>query len=411
MFTKVKKLRSIDVKGTRYLSAALVEVHGKGSLTFAGEVREDYTHYGQILLNGKPVMQGEYPECPTCSAMLARGYGIENINCPELVAVRDRINGHYTGLDDAIDAISPLLGLLDSGYYIIADCPQYPTYGDQNFFCNAPDNMTNINAACSSYYVSGMMTVAEGTPAYLYPSQSNSCLKKERIDHYRDIISRPDAPRAIALYDYGFVSVLLDGHHKAAAAAQAGVPVPCLVIIPTQGRTWRFDLETKQKTDCMHCFADILIPEDEIDCKPYSRKYKPYTDKLCNTNIPYPEGGMQLGRYPTAEVFAAVEAYSRETAPDELTDEQITKWAHSDNYDDGFMLRTALMYLAQYDHERAERHAKAVMRSRSCDSETMCTVINILLSCRDNETEQLFIDYLVDADKHSAGYEAVLSYF
>ena len=59
--------------------AALVRVAGgRGALTriSSGET-DEYDFKINLLLNGKPIMQGEYPVCQTCCALLARGYGIE----------------------------------------------------------------------------------------------------------------------------------------------------------------------------------------------------------------------------------------------------------------------------------------------------------------------------------------------
>lgn len=55
--------------------AALVRVTvGKKALTSVySECTDDYTHKSLLLLNGKTIVQREYPECSTSCALLAKG--------------------------------------------------------------------------------------------------------------------------------------------------------------------------------------------------------------------------------------------------------------------------------------------------------------------------------------------------
>ncbi|MBP5604736.1 MAG: hypothetical protein J6X60_04230, partial [Ruminiclostridium sp.] len=191
--------------------AALVRVTGgKKALTSVySECTDDYTHKSLLLLNGKPIVQREYPECSTCCALLARGYGIEKTDCAELQTIRDRINSGYVDLRTSVHNIEPILGLLDDGYYVVADVPMYPTDGSGRFFANVPDKLTDIKAATADYYNCDFLDTADTFPAYLYPTQSNSMLDRKRAEFYLDKIDKPNAPRAIAYYDYGYVCALL----------------------------------------------------------------------------------------------------------------------------------------------------------------------------------------------------------
>ena len=117
--------KKIDVENYLWCNeATLIRVtKGRSALTsISSDIDyDDYDVRSVFMLNGKPLIQGKYPGCPTCSALLARGYGIDNIDCPEIKSIRDRINSEYTGISNAIDAITPLLELLDDGLYVIAD--------------------------------------------------------------------------------------------------------------------------------------------------------------------------------------------------------------------------------------------------------------------------------------------------
>ena len=186
-------LKMIDTE--KYLwckEAALVRVTGgKAALTrIYSEYNEDYRTNSVILLNGKPVVQGEYPGCPTCCALLARGYGIENTGCKELCDIRDRINSGFTDLTDSIRDIGPILGLLEDDLYVIADTELYPTDGTARFFANVPDRPSYAEAACSDYYNCDFIECISGFPAYIYPTQSNSALDPERAVYYLDRIDK-----------------------------------------------------------------------------------------------------------------------------------------------------------------------------------------------------------------------------
>ena len=411
--TSVKQIRHIDVTDKRYNEAVLVKVtNGKGTLTHITDLKynDDYYCQSTLMLNGRPLMQSEYPVCPTCSGLIARGYGIENIDCPELKGIRDRINDRYKGIEQAVKNISPVLGLLDSGYYIVADCPHYPTYGENDFFCNAPDEKTLVRAFCDEYYLSGMLTVCDGTPAYLYPTQSNDCIVAERVEHYRSMIKDKNAPRAVALYDYGFISMLLDGHHKAAAAAKCGVAVPCTVIIPYSGI--RSVSDENRNISKYAVFADIRIPLadiPDIPDAPFIRQgsVTPYTSS--RKNSPVTTVDINTAVYPRIEELAAMLSYRGNE--DDITDEDIEKLLGSDDYDDIYMLTIILMYLSHYHPERGYVYAKKILHRRESDYEITATAMRALLTCRDEETEQLFVNYLVDADKRSPCYDIALSYW
>ena len=48
-------------------------------------------HLTKIKLNGIPLIQAQIPDCPTCSSLLATGYGIENANCKELLEIQEKL--------------------------------------------------------------------------------------------------------------------------------------------------------------------------------------------------------------------------------------------------------------------------------------------------------------------------------
>lgn len=208
--------------------------NGKGTLTHRiSEEDEDYSFYSQLLLGDKPIIQGKYPICPTCAGMLATGYGIENIHSNELTKVRECINSEYKGIINAVENIKPLLGLLNDGYYVLADAKLYPSDGQGNFFYSVPNELTYNEATCSQYYDSDFYCSADGFPAFIYPTQSGEMIQEQRVEEYIRIMKTSNnPPRGLAYCEAGFVCALLDGHHKACAASVLGKTLNCLTIIP-----------------------------------------------------------------------------------------------------------------------------------------------------------------------------------
>ena len=209
---------------------------GKAALkieTYGHSLDSDKYHeiISAITLNGMPLIQSQLPACPTCAGMLATGYGVDKDN-KEIKAISDAINSEFESLEKSIDNIKPLLGLLKDGVYVIADIPSYPTDGSGNFFWAVSNKLKEVTATTCTYYDMEDFGAVDGLPIFLYPSQSTDRFNQERVDHYLKTVSEKSAPRAIAYHINGFINVLLDGHHKAAAAAISGNYVNCLTIFP-----------------------------------------------------------------------------------------------------------------------------------------------------------------------------------
>jgi len=95
-----------------------------------------YRYLSNIALNEIPLIQINAPGCRTCESLLATGYGIENADCNELKEIRNRINADFLDLETSILDLSPVLKLLESGLYVIADMMCYRKNGEGNFFWN-----------------------------------------------------------------------------------------------------------------------------------------------------------------------------------------------------------------------------------------------------------------------------------
>lgn len=408
----IKKIKLLDTSGHNWCtSAMLVQVkNGRNTLhSVYSEPDDDYCSKGHLSLNGKPLVQGEYPACQTCSAMLARGYGIENINAPELAAVRDKINSKYTDISNAVDNISPILGLLKDGYYVIADAVVYPTAGGRHFFCNVSDKLSEIEAACEEYYDHIFYEVTDGYPAYLYPSQSNCCLNKSRAKEYLSVIDKPNSPRAIAYHLFGFVNVLLDGHHKAYAAALMGVPLRTLVVIPL---LYIKGLHTKSGNAL---FASISVSLDDLPELEIPKNKPDYQKLEIRTfdNMPIPEDDLILSHYPTVEELSG---YSVSGIKGFVINEETVKhWIKSNEIEDEYRVKYAMDYYASTDPKLARMIARIVisqeMEKLGYKLECKKNAFRVLCKNKSPESESAVIQYIIDHDASDEYWADANSYW
>ena len=208
--------------------AVLVKVHdGTGALAF-----ESWDNGCAVTLDGESLFSvNEDKFCPTCGGYLYRGYGERKLSMEEAMAFSGQINEPYAGIRTAVERMRPLLGLLRSGHYVVADYEFFPFTENTHFW-----NYLGIPEVFTTWgYRIGIEGYATRVcPSYLIPSQRPANCNPERIDHYTRLPNSEDYPRAIGLYASGNMVLLLDGHHKAAAAASQGRMVRCLVIMPAQ---------------------------------------------------------------------------------------------------------------------------------------------------------------------------------
>lgn len=407
---KIEIVKEIDATAYHWCNEALLIYvkNGLAALTKrSSEYDRDYSCKGQLLLNGTPLIQGDYPGCPTCTAMLARGYGIEKANCQELLEVRDRINQDYVNIRTSAETLKSLLGLLEEGYYLLADVYHTPTDGESCYFANVPDALEYFSPACDSYYNHAFLTATYGFPKYLYPTQSNASLNQKHAESYLERMKQPNAPRAIAYYHLGFTSALLDGHHKAYAAALLGVQLPCLTIIPMT-TTWYRGSDNAEFCS----FSDIHLLKSELP------KFKGFPKRqpqeitivpLTVPNQPISEEDLHLENYIPIDVLTGFFAAGLDES--DITEEQIKDWIRSPYSRDKDKIKQALLYLAKIDPERACTFAKIVIAVKDDTLFPTKTAFEVLLKHKSPETEQLFLDYLISHDKTSRYWEIVTSYW
>ena len=156
-----------------------------------------------------------------------------------------RINAGYTGIEQAVEQIEPYLRMLDDGYYVLADYELFPYLGKKHFWemngwsCSYETKSktsedVQIEAEIEIMKTrSGARDIEISRPSYLTASKKAAECNPERVEYYRKRLEEKEQyPRAIGCYFGNDKVMLVDGHHKAAAAAANGEMVKCLVIMP-----------------------------------------------------------------------------------------------------------------------------------------------------------------------------------
>lgn len=415
---KIDILKEIDVSDKLWCNeAVLISIkNGKGALTHAfGEEDADYQYNEHLLLNGIPILQAKYPICPTCSGLLATGYGIENIDCTELKEIREKINQNFINIKTSANILKPLFGLLDDGFYLLADVPHYPTDGQGNYFHSIPNKLTDSLCTCDSYYIHEFLTAIDGFPAFLYPTQSANCYNPERIDYYIQRFKNDNSlPRAIAYYEKGFVSALLDGHHKAYAAAILGKKVNCLTIMRLDGYRYALPYNKENPVISNVSFSTIQVKFDKNLFENDIRKSEKDHDVVNIQEYNLTDGRFKdidkiiKGVYPSIEHLTNL--YALEIEKEEFNDDMISEWLKNPSYENSVRLEYALNYYMKNDKKLAKKLGLTIVRNNSENTPIM-TAYQILTQFNDEETEKVFIDYIVNNDNRSKYYNVVNSYW
>ena len=423
---EVKIIKEIDTTEQWWCSSAVLFSVKNGKNTICdrfGEMDNDYEYYAQLQLNGKPLAQGKYPEYPTGAAMLATGYGIENIDCPELEAARTSINSEFVNIMDSAEKIKPFLGLLRDGYYALADTLCFPSDGEGHFFYEVPNELKYYDAACYGYYRD--FNCIHHFPLFLYPTQSSSLINKERVDYYADMMkSEKEPPRALAYHMYGFMNLILDGHHKACAAASLGKCVRCLTIIPCDGIyyventiTRGVNLKVSNPLVSTFLFAGLKVDvEEEIHYLDAHREPGTASNisfrrfSLTDTVIHYGPA-----EYPTVRDLAILMEAENEIKGllPEFDPDVISRLNYEDTDIADSYLQAILHFVAFVDRESAYKLASLIVKKGDgyMRHKRIRAALLYLLNFRSDETEQLFVDFYLNHKEQDENWEIANSYW
>lgn len=374
----------------------------------------------EIRLNNTPLVQINAPSCPTSNSLLATGYGIENENCDELMEIQKEINTDFISLENSIKAMNSLLKLFEIGFYMIAEAECYPTDGNGNFFWNVPNKLTDSPATGLAYLRDSDTYCVFNQPVYLYPTQTTDCYDEKRVKYYIDKFNNTDnnEPRAIVYNFGGFINFIIDGHHKACAAALLGKPLKCLLIIKGEySRNYGEDNQIYLK------FLNSEIKKKDIPIKyqPFLKEKKKnwgsiiinegtvnkrkWEDKYINSAKKYPS----LLEYATKVDDLIYENI-------EISDELINYCLINFDKDSQIKARKIFRNLELLDVEKAKdfaiRYAKASLKQK-ISNDLKLVIYNFLVNMKNNtEVEQIFIDYIVyNEDRDDPVLELINSYW
>ena len=383
--------------------AKLVYVNGKGKLTveIGKSEHPNWEAPSKIKLNDISLIQAKIPDCPTCSSLLATGYGIENANCKELLEIQEKINSDYVNLETSINNMKPLLTLLESGFYLIADAICYPTDGE-NFFWNVPNNLKEFLSAGPVYLGEG--TYVFDQPVYLYPTQTTDSYNKNRVDYYIEKFknSTYNKPRAIVYNFEEFINFIIDGHHKACASTILKEPVSCILIIPDR------IYKNYYKNICLN-FSGILVDYKDIP-KEYTQYIKKEKFSPSQEKIEIKDGIVNNREWEkeyinSAKCYLSLLDYVNVIdimQDNEIEINDIFIKSCLENFDkDSQVKMKKLLYLLKFTdikkaQEIALKYAKKTLREEEIDKELKQLIYKILLNVKNNEeVEKVFIDYIV----------------
>ena len=403
LFVDILDLKVDCSKIINIREAKLVYVNGKGKLTVEiGKTEPNIWRIpSKIKLNDIPLIQSKVSDIPTWCNLLATGYGIENANCKELLEIQEKINSDYINLETSINNMKPLLTLLESGFYLIADAICYPTDGE-NFFWNVPNNLTENLTTAPAYIGEG--TYVFNQPVYLYPTQTTNSYNKDRVDYYVEKFKNLDdnKPRAIVYNFEEFINFIIDGHHKACASALLKEPVNCILIIP--GKIY----EDYYKNTSLN-FSGILIDYKNIP-REYTRYIKKEKFSPSQEKIEIKDGIVNNREWEkeyinSAKHYLSLLDYANIIdiiQDNEIEVNDIFIKNCLENFDKDSQLKMKkLLYLLNFTdikkaQETALKYARKTLREKEINKELKQLVYRILLNDKNNEeVENIFIDYIV----------------
>lgn len=394
----------------------------KCEITSMEACERDTTYPMVMTLNGIPLMEMHPAICPTCCGLLATGYGLDNAKCNELTEISDKINSGFTGVEDFLETIMPLIGLLEDGVYLIRDTKTFPVDGDSHFFWAVPDELKYYNAFTDAYYITDLMQLIELKGSFLFPTQSRDRYDESRVKHYMDLFrSEKEKPRAIAYNAMGGMSALLDGHHKACAAARLHVPLDTIVI--TKGHL-AGDKDNIQIRFGYYLDAEYDIAVDKNSGLP-SKLYRQYTEQMADLYAkkkrqpPVLYKGLPVESkftkrewekcytdsayfYPTADQFAG-ELSCDYTAIEEMSVEEVYDYVFKQE-DPDYYARVLMSGLVRTNDKRAKELLMkfAALPINGYTKPRIATALKGLMNFKDDETEKIFVDFVVCGDDYLA---------
>ena len=234
--SSVRILTTIEAQGLPWRGEGVLVLveRGLGTLRWAAVRGEDEVLTRTLLCGETPLLYAQAEEywCPTCEKLVALADGRENVDSAVLETLRRVSNPSPAPLASRVADLEPLLRLLEEGLYLVSWVPHVPTDGQGRPFWALSRRFARLEASKDWLFTeTDLYRHATGYPAFLLPTQGLECCDGDRVDEYRMALREGTLLGGLALWTDGFLSALLDGHHRATAALLEGVPLPCLTVM------------------------------------------------------------------------------------------------------------------------------------------------------------------------------------
>ncbi len=399
-----------------YAPGALIEVeNGKGLLREVFMDLMNEKSYCTLLFGEQPLfqLQGSEYYCPTCTKIMKSGYGLEQTAEFHIEKVNE--SKAEFPFSEVLESIKPLLGLLESKYYIVLDTALYPTDGNDHLFWETPNEEIELPGTCIYYFRDKGYTWSELRPYFTVATQPIGKLRPERVAYYQ----QHAGARAIAYYMDGYMTALLDGHHKAMAAALQGEMVNALVIIPCYGV----------------CHVKDGVKENYIgmgkmlfSCEEYPISYETMTDRKRPT---YEEQRSLLDKilpqmpkeplkerlpYPTKELVKAypnVEGVAYMDLVGDVSEERLDKILSKETELTDEESSDLLLAMSAMQHPRVWEMADYYLSKRYVERYLLYTCIEVLTRLpHSEELDAYLIEQLVEYEEEAPRVrDMILNYF
>ncbi|WP_110955050.1 hypothetical protein [Anaerosinus massiliensis] len=403
--TKITKLESYSVNSPWKNNAVLLHVtNGLGHLRMVYGMTKSNKQKIFMLLKDIPLVKwhciDEY-NCPTCEKLISAGYGLNSINEEVISEIRSCMNQSYKTIDLAVDNLVPILKLLSSGYYVVVDLPLYPADGNGQFFWNQSNQPAFNKGTCSIYY---KQMYSQGRPAFILPSQLPESYDAATMNRYQEMYRAGESLRGLAYYMGDYLCTLLDGHHKAVAAALEGQEFRCLTILPVHGVSCLKDEKNfKMSIGSQWIDSKNLPTKFNKDFKKlYGQDNKLKTNEVekyltmeaeCWEQFKWPQELLDIGKqYPDAFTLACIDFSG------DLSDERIYRLLLNEEVDSEDKLEFIFKSLVGLKDIRATELAMKIAKDEGLKN-LWQEVFEYLATVQSEQIEDFFIDFLVNDEK------------
>lgn len=352
-----------------------------------------------LVLNDTPLVRVQSSGCPTCESLLAAGYGLAEDNI-EIAEAAKALCRPYVGLEDALTRLRAVLGLLCTGLYVLSYSEYFPTNGDGRFFWDVPEDMTSYRATAELYDHKNYR-ILPCFPCFLYPSQSVQKYDSMRVNYYRERIRAGEMlPPVLAYHIDGYMSVLLDGHHRACACALEGVKVPCLTL-SQPGRFWREGVPYIIWPDNSKNEVKELLSSRQqklFRCQAAGEQMKSFqtADHPIKFSRPWaPEYAKAVRKYPTCWEAGCLALYPKIN----LDEDGLRMLALDDDYEEAYTAADLLAYAARQPEADVKGLAMKFTEPAIPDP-LRRTAFEILDQIKDDpEVDELMLQILVNCER------------